>query len=60
MNVDGTGKTAEEFVTHIRNNGYLVRNLSGGRNLAGKGFFRVTVGTDQDMQAVAKLIKELV
>ena len=59
MNVDGIGKPAEEFVTHIRNNGYLVRNLSGGRNLAGKGFFRATVGTDQDMQAVAKLIKEL-
>lgn len=39
------GKPAERFVTHIRNNGYLVRNLSGGRNLAGKGFFRATVGT---------------
>ena len=58
LNVDGTGKTAEEFVTLIRQNKFLVRNLSGGRNMSGNGFFRVTVGTDQDMQAVAKLIKD--
>lgn len=58
MNVDGTGKTAAEFVDYIQENGYLVRNLSGGRNLPGKGFFRVTVGTREDMEAVARLIKE--
>ncbi|HUV15194.1 MAG TPA: aminotransferase class I/II-fold pyridoxal phosphate-dependent enzyme [Pelolinea sp.] len=58
LNVDETGKTAEEFVNYIRENGYLVRNLSGGRNLPGKGFFRVTVGTQEDMESVAKFIKE--
>jgi histidinol-phosphate/aromatic aminotransferase/cobyric acid decarboxylase-like protein len=58
LNVDGTGKTAQEFVSYLQDNGYLVRNLSGGRNLPGNGFFRVTVGTQQDMDAVAGLIKE--
>jgi histidinol-phosphate aminotransferase len=59
LNVDGTGKTAEEFVDYLRANGYLTRNLSGGRNLPGKGFFRVTVGTQEDMDAIAKLIGDL-
>lgn len=58
LNVDGTGKTAEEFTQHLYKNNFVVRNLSGGRNLDGKGFFRVTVGTQQDMEQVAKLIGE--
>jgi histidinol-phosphate aminotransferase len=58
LNVDETGKTAAEFVKHILDNGYIVRNLSGGRNMPGEGFFRVTVGTQDDMENVARLIKE--
>lgn len=58
MNVDGTGKTAEDYVQQLYSKGFIVRNLSGGRNMAGKGFFRVTVGTQHDMEQVAKIIKD--
>jgi histidinol-phosphate aminotransferase len=58
LNVDGTGKTAEDYVQELYSKGFIVRNLSGGRNMAGKGFFRVTVGTQQDMEQVAKIIKD--
>jgi len=57
LNVDNTGKTAKEFVQHILGKGYIVRNLSGGRNLPGEGFIRVTVGTQEDMENVAEIIK---
>jgi len=57
LNVDNTGKTAKEFVQHILEKGYIVRNLSGGRNLPGEGFVRVTVGTQEDMENVAEIIK---
>jgi len=57
LNVDNTGKTAKEFVQHILEKGYIVRNLSGGRNLPGEGFIRVTVGTQEDMENVAEIIK---
>ena len=36
LNVDGTGKTAEAFMMRLYENGYFVRNLSGGRNMAGR------------------------
>ena len=58
LNSDGTGKSAEEFVAYILANGYIVRNLCGGRNMNSQGFFRVTVGTQGDMENVARLIKE--
>lgn len=58
LNVDGTGKTSVQFIDYIKENGYIVRNSSGDRNLPGEGFFRVTVGTQEDMEAVAGLIKE--
>jgi histidinol-phosphate aminotransferase len=58
LNVDGTGKIAEDYVQHLFKKGFIVRNLSGGRNMPGKGFFRVTVGTQQDMEQVAKIIAD--
>ena len=58
LNSDGTGKLAAEFVAYLLANGYIVRNLSGGRNMESQGFFRITVGTQDDMENVARLIKE--
>jgi histidinol-phosphate aminotransferase len=60
INVDNTGKTAAEFVDYIYEMGYIVRNLSGGRNMKSDGWFRVTVGTQEDMENVAKAIKDFV
>lgn len=59
LNVDGTGKIAEDYVKYCWDKGFIVRNLSGGRNMESKGFFRVTVGTQQDMEQVAKHIADL-
>ena len=58
LNVDKTGKTAKDFVQNLLEMGYFVRNLSGGRNLPGEGFLRVTVGTQEDMENVAEIIKD--
>jgi histidinol-phosphate/aromatic aminotransferase/cobyric acid decarboxylase-like protein len=58
LNVDGTGKIAEDYVQHLWDKGFIVRNLSGGRNMESKGFFRVTVGTQKDMEQVAQIIKD--
>lgn len=58
LNSDGTKKSAADFVAYLLANGYIVRNLSGGRNMESQGFFRVTVGTQDDMENVARLIKE--
>ena len=58
LNVDKTGKTAKDFVQNLLEKGYFVRNLSGGRNLPGEGFLRVTVGTQEDMENVAEIIKD--
>ncbi len=58
MNMDGTGKTAQQYIDFIKENGYILRNNSGDRNLPGQGWLRVTVGTQEDMEAVARLIKE--
>jgi len=59
MNVDGTGKTAEYYENELWTKGFIVRNLSGGRNLDGQGYLRVTVGTQKDMEQVAKIIETL-
>jgi histidinol-phosphate aminotransferase len=58
LNVDGTGKVAEEYVQYLWDKGFIVRNLSGGRNMESKGYFRVTVGTQKDMEQVAQIIKD--
>ncbi len=58
LNVDGTGKIAEDYVDLLLERRFIVRNLSGGRNMPGQGFFRVTVGTQSDMEQVAKLIED--
>ena len=58
LNVDGTGKTAKAFSDYLIQNNFFVRNLSGGRNMAGEGYLRVTVGTQTDMEMVAQLISD--
>lgn len=60
LNTEGTGKDAAGFVQYLLEGGYIVRNLSNGRNMPGKYWFRVTVGTQDDMENVARLIKEFV
>ncbi len=58
LNVDETGKIAEDYVQYCWDKGFIIRNLSGGRNMESKGFFRVTVGTQQDMEFMAKHIAD--
>ena len=60
LNTEGTGKKAEAFVEYILKGGYIVRNLSEGRNMNGPWWFRVTVGTQEDMENVARLITEMI
>ncbi len=58
LNVDGTGKSANDFVQHLWDKGFIVRNFTGGRNLKGKGFFRITVGTQDDMNRIVAVISD--
>jgi histidinol-phosphate aminotransferase len=54
-----SGKPAAVFVQRLEAVGYLVRDQSDSRGLAGDGFFRVTVGTQADMEAVADIIRTI-
>ena len=57
INCDASGKPAAMFVQQLLTAGYLVRDQSNSRGLSGDGFFRVTVGTDADMEAVAGIVR---
>lgn len=50
--------SAAFFVQRLFAAGYLVRDQSNGRGLQGDGFFRITIGTPDDMQAVLQIIKD--
>ncbi|MCD6576531.1 MAG: aminotransferase class I/II-fold pyridoxal phosphate-dependent enzyme [Anaerolineaceae bacterium] len=56
LNCEGTGKTAEDFKQELLSNGYLTRNLSGGRGMRGDYFLRITVGQREDMKRVAAIL----
>lgn len=60
INCEKTGIRAENFKENLLEKGYLVRNLSGGRGLVSEFFFRVTIGKQEDMEAVLGLIEETV
>ena len=60
INCGESGKPAAVFVQRLQAAGYLVRDQSNSRGLPGDGFFRVTVGTQADMDAVADIIRATV
>ena len=60
INCEKTGIKAESFKENLLEKGFLVRNLSGGRGLGGEFFFRVTIGTQEDMEAVLGIIGQTV
>ena len=57
INCDATGHTAGDYIQQLLEAGYLVRNQSNARGLPGDGFFRVTIGTREDMEGVARVIR---
>jgi len=58
INCEGTGKKAAQFERYLFEHGFLVRSFSNSRGLPGEYFFRITVGTEEDMIAVNALISE--
>jgi len=54
----GSGVTAQALYERLLKAGYLTRNLSGGRGITGAYFLRITIGTMEDMLAVADLMSE--
>ncbi len=58
INCSKTGKKAAQYVEHLLSEGYLVRDQSNGRGLPGDGFFRITIGTQQDMDEVYRIIRD--
>lgn len=58
INCEESGIKAETFKKRLLDEGYLVRNLSGGRGLKGDYFFRVTIGRPEDMNEVLRIIED--
>jgi len=58
VNCRDSEKTAAFFVDKLFSEGYLVRNQSNTRGLAGDFYFRITIGTQQDMHAVAEIMSD--
>jgi histidinol-phosphate aminotransferase len=56
INTEGIGIQAEAIKQELLRAGFITRNLSAGRGIAGDYFLRITIGTEQDMQAVAGVI----
>lgn len=56
INCQESGKTAAYFVQKLLSAGYLVRDQSNSRGMPGEIYFRITIGTRQDMQAVIEIL----
>jgi histidinol-phosphate aminotransferase len=59
MNCAATGKPASAFCECLMANGYSVRLFANARGLPGDQYFRVTIGTRDDMVAIAEVIHQL-
>lgn len=53
-------KTAEEFYQYLLGRGFMVRKFIESRGLPGNRFFRITIGTHEDIVAVIDAMKEFV
>jgi histidinol-phosphate aminotransferase len=58
INCEGSGKKAAQFEKYLFEHDFLVRSFSNSRGLPGEYFFRITVGTEEDMLSVNALIAE--
>jgi len=58
INCSGTGRPADVYIQRLLEAGYLVRSQSNARGLPGDGYFRVTIGTREDMEGVARVIRD--
>ena len=56
INCKKTGKSGKFFYETLLNAGYLVRNFDNARGLPGEGFFRVTIGSRQDVEGVLEVL----
>jgi histidinol-phosphate aminotransferase len=60
INCAGSGIAASDFAKHLFHAGYIVRDFVNGRGLPGNQYFRVTIGTRQDVEGVLAAIHQLV
>lgn len=60
INCAATGKPASEYCARLFEAGYIVRKFAQARGLPGDEYFRVTIGSHDDMEGVLKEIRALV
>jgi len=60
INTEQCKISADEIQEKLLEENYLTRNVSGGRGLAGEHFLRITIGTMEDMAAIARHINRIV
>lgn len=56
VNCKKTGKNGQFFYDALLKAGYLVRCFDNARGMPGEGFFRVTIGTRQDVEGVIDVL----
>jgi histidinol-phosphate/aromatic aminotransferase/cobyric acid decarboxylase-like protein len=57
INVQETGRTGTDFVNHLMEKGYMVRDFSKKGGLAPGAHFRISVGLPEDMKNLLGEIK---
>jgi histidinol-phosphate aminotransferase len=57
LNCRETGKQATEYQEYFQEKGYLIRAFVNGRGLPGNEYFRITIGTHEDVLGVLKEMK---
>lgn len=59
INCKDSGFTATDFYERFLEAGYLVRSFVNGRGLPGNQFFRITIGTRQDVEGCLAVIRSM-